>query len=350
MNYEGPYFGGSVSYVAPPNPDFLDKCVQVVTATEGGHYDAINMYDSCVLSVGIIQACAAIGELSLMLGKCASYDLGTMRTDFSTLPVPADFRQNPQGVWQFYFLDGRGFVTTVQQMQTMFLCGATGAKGAWTAAQKAQAKQVAAIMANIWTSSGLQTGQLEFIKPQLMTFVMPRSKATLFTNPDQTGFAGALKAAFISYAANMPAIADKYLAVAAADPKWAAASDQDKFTMALNHIVFDPQIAIWPGRYSSILPVLEAQFGVTLPTLAELHGSEPPSGPLTTIQEIQQFLVAHGYDVGPTGADGFWGSNTETAVKKFQADHGLTVDGIVGTDTRNAMLAMLNSPTGPVSP
>lgn len=347
LNYEGPYFGGSVSYVVPSSPDFLDKCVQVVTATEGGHYDAINMYDSCVLSVGIIQVCAAVGELTAMLGKCASYDLGTMRTAFSTLPVPADLRQNPQGVWQFYFLDGRGFVTTVQQMQTMFLCGASGAKGAWTAAQKAQAKQVAAIMANIWASPGLQTGQLEFVKPQLMTFVMPRSKATLFANPDQTGYAGALKAAFISYAANMPAIADKYLAVASADPKWATASDKDKFMMALSHIVFDPKITIWPGRYNSILPVLESQFGVTLPTLAELQGSEPPSEPLTTVQEIQQFLVAHGYDVGPTGADGFWGPATESAVKKFQKDHGLVVDGIVGPQTRSTMLALLNSgPTG----
>ena len=197
-NYEGPYFIGSIPYVMPANPDFLDMCDRVVTATEGGHYDSINMYDSCILSVGIIQVCARVGELTTMLGACASYDLGTMRTAFAQLPVPADLRQNPQGVWQFYFLDGRGFVTTAQQMQTMFLCGADGLKGQWTVAQKAQAKQVAATFANIWNSPSLQTGQNEFIKNRLMSYVMPRAKATLFTNPDQTGYAGALKAAFIS--------------------------------------------------------------------------------------------------------------------------------------------------------
>lgn len=356
QNYEGPFFIGKVPYSAPANSDFLDNCIQVVTATEGGHYDAINMYDSCILSVGIIQVCGRIGELTSMLGACAAYDLGTMRTAFASLPVPADLRQNPQGAWQFYLLDGRGFVTTQQQMQALWLCGATGIKGQWSPAQKAQAKQVAATMSSIWDSPGLQTGQREFVKPRLMSYVMPRAKATLFSNPNQSGYAGALKAAFISYAANLPAVADRYLSLAAADPKWTTASDQDKFTMAMEKIVPGPHVTIWPERYSTIQPVLQKLFGVKIPTLQEIlnnHPSPPPppSDPdLTTTKGIQQFLINHGYDLGPSGADGLWGAKTEAAVKKFQLDHKLTVDGIVGPQTRAAMLAMLSSPTGPATP
>jgi hypothetical protein len=361
MDYEGPFYVGKIPYVLPANPDFLDMCDAVVTATEGGHYDAINMYDSCILSVGIIQVCGRLGELAAMLAACTTYDLGAMKTAFSQLPVPADFRQNPQGIWQFYFLDGRGFVTTQQQMQAMFLGGSTGLKGQWSAAQMAAAKHVAATFASIWDSQGLQAGQRAFIKSRLMSYVMPRAKATLFTNPDQTSYAGALKAAFVSYAANLPAVADKYLAVAAADPNWPTMNDQQRFEAALYHMVYGSGIGIWPARYNAIHPVLQKLFNVTLPTLAQLATGVEPVDPkdqtLTTVKGVQQFLIAQGYDIGPTGADGIWGSHTEAAVKKFQTDHNLPVDGIVDAPTHAAMLSMtvpsivsLNGPTGPVDP
>lgn len=50
---------------------------------------------------------------------------------------------------------------------------------------------------------------------------------------------------------------------------------------------------------------------------------------------LQENLAALGYSCGVV--DGKFGQNTETAVRKFQADHGLTVDGIVGGITHNAI-------------
>ena len=44
----------------------------------------------------------------------------------------------------------------------------------------------------------------------------------------------------------------------------------------------------------------------------------------------QTKLIQQGYDVGPKGADGIFGKATEGAVRAFQADHGLKVDGIIG--------------------
>lgn len=48
------------------------------------------------------------------------------------------------------------------------------------------------------------------------------------------------------------------------------------------------------------------------------------------VREVQQRLVAHGYDIGPDGVDGVLGWDTYGAVSRFQADHGLDVDGVPG--------------------
>jgi len=55
----------------------------------------------------------------------------------------------------------------------------------------------------------------------------------------------------------------------------------------------------------------------------------------------QRILRELGYDIGSYGIDGKYGSATETAVKKFQDEHGLVVDGKVGVKTW-AMLEKYN--------
>ena len=48
---------------------------------------------------------------------------------------------------------------------------------------------------------------------------------------------------------------------------------------------------------------------------------------------MQKRLVELGYFVGKTGVDGKFGPATQTALKKFQADKGIAVDGICGPVT-----------------
>jgi hypothetical protein len=48
---------------------------------------------------------------------------------------------------------------------------------------------------------------------------------------------------------------------------------------------------------------------------------------------LQQMIIGMGYDCGEWGADGMFGPATTAAVKRLQADHGLTVDGIAGPQT-----------------
>lgn len=54
---------------------------------------------------------------------------------------------------------------------------------------------------------------------------------------------------------------------------------------------------------------------------------------------LQKALLAHGFDVGPDGADGDFGRNTENAVKRFQKANGLKEDGVVGSATWAALTA-----------
>src|SRR5512144_3240119 len=70
------------------------------------------------------------------------------------------------------------------------------------------------------------------------------------------------------------------------------------------------------------------------PTLR--HGSHGDS-----VVDLQTRLTAFGYDLG--AADGQFGPRTDGAVRQFQADHGLVVDGIVGPNTWAALSAASGS-------
>ena len=55
------------------------------------------------------------------------------------------------------------------------------------------------------------------------------------------------------------------------------------------------------------------------------------------VKEMQRILERLGYDLGSCGVDGDFGRMTEKAVKVFQKDHGLVVDGVVGLNTWKAL-------------
>lgn len=77
------------------------------------------------------------------------------------------------------------------------------------------------------------------------------------------------------------------------------------------------------------------------------HKSATPPSVSQRSDEVEQYqkqLATLGYAVGQ--ADGIAGPKTLAAVKAFQADHGLVVDGIVGPATRAALIRALDTKRG----
>ena len=61
------------------------------------------------------------------------------------------------------------------------------------------------------------------------------------------------------------------------------------------------------------------------------------------VTALQTYLIHLGYSCGDNGADGVFGSGTRAAVRDFQRDHGLTVDGIAGRKTWAALFEALGA-------
>ena len=57
------------------------------------------------------------------------------------------------------------------------------------------------------------------------------------------------------------------------------------------------------------------------------------------VTALQDLLMLKGYNPGGLENPGIFGAGTEAAVRKYQADHGLTVDGIAGYKTFKSLIA-----------
>lgn len=68
------------------------------------------------------------------------------------------------------------------------------------------------------------------------------------------------------------------------------------------------------------------------------------TGPEVTT--MQKMLIKVGYSCGSAGSDGDFGSDTDSALRKFQKDKGLTVDGQYGTNSKAKLTALYNKKVG----
>lgn len=63
------------------------------------------------------------------------------------------------------------------------------------------------------------------------------------------------------------------------------------------------------------------------------------------VKEMQKMLIALGYDLGSYGADGDFGKATDVALRQFQSDCKLTVDGQYGAKTKKKLTNKYNKKT-----
>ncbi len=336
--YEGPFFRGVLPFDGTRVPTFEDKVVAVITATEGGHYDAINMYDRCIVSVGLIQFCESGSfGVSTMLGAARERGAKLDALGDALAQSQASFGRNADGRWRFALSGGREVGDETEQRR-LFLLRSSGKAGSWDAESRAHAKLWAACLANVWAEPAAREAQLELTRRRVLSYAMPSAKAVLFQDPRPSeSIVGAVRAAFLSFAANLPKTAADQLGIAqelSSGPKW---SDPWVETL-MRQLTFGPRIAIYPARYRAIRPVVERLFGVALPDLAEEFErwrAEHASDDAGSVVEVQRILVELGYEIGT--ADGIFGNRTRDAVKRFQREQGLEADGIVGPRTWAAL-------------
>lgn len=284
-SYEGPYFGGVVKYVLPTNPDEDDRRLRVLTATESGTYDAVNMYDSCIVSIGLIQWCEAQYYLSSKLLHQVSEDGCSAVVQSALAPAltasNSSFKKNASGQWRFFLnadsqltIEGKdvtlpaGEVNSRDRQLALFL-GCDGKQGSWTDSTRAQAKLWAACMANVWTDVAAQVSHAAYTKKRLMGFVLPQARNVLWDGTNDGGLHGMLRAAFISFAGNNPSLASTHAIKAAGElksPKWSI----EWCTGVIKEMTFGPGVAIYSTRYDKIRPWLEQLWpGTTLPKTAD---------------------------------------------------------------------------------
>lgn len=341
LQYEGPFYRGKHPFVLPLRATEDDKILAVVTATEGGRYDAINMYDGPpILSSGLIQFIEGKGQRSVsqMIGESLKgSDQGKeFRAFFDKMGCVLSASS---GKWYIYADEGYTKVDTTQEQEMLFRRGSTGEKGTWTDEGRYIAKRWAAAVATLWEDEYLQLAQLRFTAPKLREFCFGRSKNVVNSAPADNEYAQAFVAAYISFAVNSPVRANKHLEVLLEKYggfrwKW----DEAFLIEALTELTFGPKIAIYPHRYNAIRPVIEKLYGVDLPDFAEELKSwkESTGMPALDPVEVQKALISLGYDLGPYGADGVWGKKTRAAMLSFEQTAGVPpeyCDGMIDVTT-----------------
>jgi hypothetical protein len=345
--FEGPYWAGrGTPFKIPSNPSDNDKILAVITASEGGSYSAINMYDRMILTVGVIQWGEA-GQYSVsdMLGCVAKKSptlMAPMREAFELSKTI--FMPNKKGNYRFFFED-RQEVDTIEEQQRLFLGSSNGLKGTWDDESKVYAKTWAACVASVFEHPDAQEAQIDFTAPKLRSFAFGSSRSVLFGEDlPNKGWVGALRAMYLSFAANLPAVAMKQLDLALEgntydkwSPEWCLS--------IVKQLTFGPKISIYPGRYNAFRPVVERLFEVDLPDFAkeleawrdDFHIVNVEGIPnFTRTTEIQEHLITLGYDLGSSGADGVMGPKTADAVRAFQVSKGITATGLMDPLTKKA--------------
>lgn len=330
--FEGPLYWGKWKYTVPANASDNDKVIATITATEGGAYDAVNCYDICIFTGGLIQWCER-GQYSVsaMLGAVSEKQPDLVQNCLRPAMDAAGvvFKRSDKG-WRFYFKDGSLVMTEAEQRRQFFGSPTVGKKGTWQDSNKDLARNWTACFVNIWADEQARRTQVEFTAKGLISnFVFGEARTQLFgagSPQGNEGLPGAVRAAYVSFAANNPAktLAAYKAAQAANLPMWT----QPWAVEVLKHLTYTPKIAIYPERYNKIRPVIEKLYGVDLPDMAEhLRGAGVSQETLMGTKEAQERLIKLGYNLGPAGADGVAGAKTRAAIMEFQVRNAMPADG-----------------------
>lgn len=347
--YEGPFYRGTQRYELPGSPSDNDRILAVITATEGGRYDAINMYDGQIISSGLIQFIErAQYSVSSMMGFAIERngDLLDELQEASELSN-AFFGRNHRERWRFFFRDDRGEVDRESEQRQLMHGESNGQKGTWDDEDKKIGKIWASAVASVWAHEEAQKAQRDFTVPRLRQFAFKKSAKVVARGEEvATEVSRAFVAMYLSFAVNNPTRANKHLEIATKRTTYSPWT-LDWLIDVMKELTFGPQIAIYPHRYDAIRPKLEQLYNLNLPDFAsELERWKRETGHefFFDTAEVQEALQLLGYDLGPVGVDGKYGKKTRAAVYDFERTHEVpNPDGMMDPVTARVLSSVLRA-------
>jgi len=275
QEYEGPFYKGKVKFEISNNPSINDKRLAAITAIESGRYDAINMYDRMIVSVGLIQWGEANNfSVTKMLGLIC--DSGFEQLVQSCLKPAMEisessFKKNQKGIWRFFI--GNSEVNSLALQQKLFL-GCDGRKGSWKSEeQKKYAKTWASSIASVLEDPRTRELQKKFTMDRLMGFVPGNVKKELFDDKNSSPWSEAIRTIYLTFAINLPRIAgEMFESTKFSGKKWSP----EWCLCLIKKLTLGPNIKIYPKRYDALRPVIETLFEIKLPkTSKELDEWKP---------------------------------------------------------------------------
>lgn len=273
--FEGPYYHGKWKYTLPEDASVDHKIIYAITATEGGTYDAVNMYDVCIMTVGIVQWCDKFNLTSRMLGYVAEHggiDLVTKHVRdmqiAEKLGARIEFKRNRNKVWRWHL--GGNECGNPEKLRELYLGGSSGKKGEWSERQKDIARRWAVAMARIWDNPRARELQVEFTATRTNMFALPDGRKILLdAHESWDGWIGATKAFYLAYAANNPRKANEKVVEADKTLTYIEKWSEEWCIKLIRILALESGMHIWPGRYDRSRAAYEKLYGIELPKDSE---------------------------------------------------------------------------------
>lgn len=303
----GPYTYGASRIVNEPCAE-----LRVIAATEGGSWDAVNMFDKGIVSVGCLQVIEnRLGYVTQLFKELKKS--GVEVNKFLTDATGISFLNNQ------FVLHGK------TDARYVWLLGSD--QKSWSSDQTEHAMAACKAMSETLALPAAITAQRKWLRSGFLQNFLFEPAKTLMANwkTDQAPqHQYALYLAYLSFACNLPARAAGLLRQNiqrpnVGSPEWC---QHMFYTLAAKS-----GIDIWPERARKIAPVIE-----------QITGYKFGSGPAQlgiSVRRAQEILVKLGAKIA---VDGAYGRLTREAVRTFQRSAGLIPDGIIGPKTREALL------------
>lgn len=273
--FEGPFFGGTIKVPkVGSDATFAQKVLSLTAAAEGGSWNAINMYDSGLVSLGAIQFIDA-GSFNVcnMLGyiaeRCGVQNVVDKLSPALTMRG-ATFAKTSSGDWRFH-VDGKPVANADSQKKLYFGDANGNLKGTFDANKKLIAKTWAASIASVMEIDGAVQAQLDFTMPRLINgFVWGKLKEDLYSgNLSDDGYVGMLRGMLLSFAVNAPALVVKKYSEARTNG-YPVYSDE-WCLQVLKGVVAGSTVKVWPARWSTKRELVKSMWGIQLPTWNEIN-------------------------------------------------------------------------------